>query len=1053
MPRFKGPCTSGPVASGATRARKGPVRLGLVPTFGVLCLLLSLEAAPISAQTGILTVRVTGPEGPVSDATVEVLLSQVVLRQGVTDSRGDVVFGSLPEGTFDVRVMATGFATTVVEGARVAPGASQGLPITLKVAPFEMEELVVRADRIQIQRENTEFNTIVEEEAILLLPLSYDARDLVALTPGARADHIWGGANVQANAYRLDGLSTDHPGLGGNLLEPNVNWIARIEVRGLGAGAEHGGFQGGLVNVITKTGTNEFQGSFRTGLEHDALNNSNLVNTEIGTEVVGRYDVEGEVRGPLLRDRLFYYLSAKRAGQDRKALNHLRQVDDRYAPFFEERVEDKLFGKLTWTPSPTRSLEASGAFTDTRADNYELTGYEARGATHRYTSPVWLFNATARELVGSWAVLEGRLNYFFMDQRHDPYGGRDMPGISTYSVTPPFTAYQNAPFTLRSAPTSTSANLSGTFRMKTGELEHSVKLGVEQTWGNFLDRRIRNGGVTWLPVNRSGFKPEDPSTWSHLGGSRRIASHWGGEVHLDADVSSTAMFAQSAISLGSRVVLSPGIRWGRWAGWITPTSKKRFQAVQDQGWDPRVGVSVDLSRDGSLVATGHWGRYHQNMISQVFDRVAGADVFTNEEFWYYQGPTFSDPTHTFTEAERNIGAMGNLFFKQGEVVLNETGPLLNYKQPYVDQWLVGLEKQISHWGKVEAVYVRRSNRDMVALVDVNRASNYTVYRDVRVFTIGEWEGPYPSRGDPVPFGGGSVVLKELHVPNFLILERLRCMRLGNCPGQPMPPGLTFADSVNLTWNPEFVLTTAPDAKREFNQLQINLEIARPTWGGSLSFVATDLRGNLDNVSGYTDPDGYGAGPYVRVNEGVNSYGKLENFADREWKVAAWGLLPWQLRGGLFWTFQSGDHYSPRFRLYGMSFFQYYVNTGPLTADGKAMFQGETVDFKFLWPMEGHNVYVGPRGRPTLPRRNILDLRLERMFRFQGRELSASLDIFNLLRAEAVTKLNTMVNNGPDYGYRKSYSMFVPEMEPNQYFEAVQERIRPRSLRLGFAAYF
>jgi len=1022
--------------------------------FSFFLLLLAVCSSPLSAQTGMLFVRVNGPTGPLPGARVEVILQGQVIGWGDADADGRARIGGVPGGTFSVRVQAMGHKEQVVDSVRVEPGTARALEVLLEVAPIEMEELTVRAERVQIQRENTEFSTQVNQAAIELLPVSFTATDLVALTPGARPGHIWGGANFQANSYRLDGLSANHPGIGGDLLQPSIYWIDRVEVRGLGAGAEYGGFQGGLVDVVTKSGTNEFQGNIRSIFENEALNSTNLVNTEIGTEVVGRQDVEGEIRGPILRDRLFYFLSGKYVNQNRKALNHLTQIESKYAPIFQEGGEEKLFGKLTWTPGPTHYLEVSGAFTDTGADNYEMTGFEVAGATHRYGAPVWLFNGSARELLGSWAVLEARLNYFSKDERYDSYGGQDLPGLSTFARTPPFNAYQNAPYTLRSAPASTAATAMGTFRIQTGELEHILKIGGEFTWGSFLDRRIRNGGVTWLPVNWSGYEPDDPSTWTQpVPGSRRIASHWGGEVHLDADVSNAAVFAQSAIALGSRVVLSPGVRWGQWTGWITPTSGERFQAVQDQGLDPRVGITVDLTQDGSFVAKAHWGRYHQSMISQMFDRVAGADVFTNEEFWYYQGPTFSDPATTFTEAERNAGARDYLFFKQGEVVLNETGAVQDYKQPYVDQWLVGLEKQISNWGKVEALYTRRSNRDMVALVDVNRESNYTAFHNVRVFTSGEWGESGPVRGDAVPFSGGSVVFPEIYVPNFLLLERLRCLRLGNCPDERMPPGMTFADSVNLTWDPQYVLTTAPDGKREFNQFQLNLEIARPTWGASFSFVATDLKGNLDNVSGYTDPDGYGAGPYVRVNESVNSYGILENFADREWKAAIWGVLPWQLRGGLFWTFQSGDHYSPQFRLYGMAFFQYWVNTGPMTADGTPMFPGEAVDFKLMWPTEGHSVFVGPRGRPTLPRRNILDLRLERMFHHRGREFSVSLDVFNLLRAEAITKLNTMVNNGPDYGFGKRYSLFGPAIESNQYYQAPQERVRPQSFRLGFAAYF
>ncbi len=73
--------------------------------------------------------------------------------------------------------------------------------------------------------------------------------------------------------------------------------------------------------------------------------------------------------------------------------------------------------------------------------------------------------------------------------------------------------------------------------------------------------------------------------------------------------------------------------------------------------------------------------------------------------------------------------------------------------------------------------------------------------------------------------------------------------------------------------------------------------------------------------------------------------------------------------------------------------------------------------------------------------------------FRGYDLAVSLDWFNVLRSEAITELNTMVNNGPDYGFRVSYSMFSPGIAPNQYYQAPQERVSPTSIRLGFAVYF
>ena len=1032
LTRFSGPRLPGGLDRTFVFAVGLAVGLGLWP-----------GPAPLAAQTGVLLIRVTYPAGPVAGATVAVLHLDALIGWAVSNDEGSAQVTGLPAGTFDVRVEALGYETRVVQGVRMEAGAVQALDVALALAPITLEGLTVRAQRVQIQRENTEFSTQVDEKAIRLLPMTHNATDLVALTPGARPGHVWGGASFQANNYRIDGLSANHPGMGGDLLKPSLAWIDRVEVRGLGAGAEYGGFQGGIIDVITKRGTNLFQGSLRSTLEHRALSGSNLIDTEIGTEVAGRMDVEGEARGPLIRDRLFYYVSGQRIVQDRRALNHLRQMEDSFAPIQEERSESKLFGKLTWTPGPAHLLEISGAYTATRADNFGITGYEAAGAAHRYTSPTWFLNGALTEILGDWGVVEARVNHFSRNERYDPYGEGDVPGIRTFSLTPPYTAFGNAPYTLRSAPSSTSASVQGTFQAHTGSLEHSLKIGGEYMRGSFLDRRIRNGGMTWLPANTSRFDATDPSTWTHLT-STWVTSHWGGEVHLDADVSNAAAYAQTALSLGPRVVFSPGIRWNEWTGWITPTSGARFQAVQDQAWDPRVGISLDLTGDQTLVVKAHWGRYHQSLISQMFDRVAGADVFTNEEFWYYTGGDLTDPTTTFSPEERDALALEGKFRKNGEIVLNETGPVLDYRQPYVDQWLVGFEKQVGNWMKIEALYTRRSNHHMVALVDRNRATNYTRFTGVRAFD---------PAGNIVPFSGGSVYFQDLWVPNYTLRERLLCKSKGDCPDLPPVPGLTYADTLNLTWNPDYVLTTAPDGRREFDQVQITMEIALPEWGASLSFVATNLVGNLDNVSGYTDPESYGAGPYVRVNEGVNAYGTLENFSDREWKMSVWGTLPWDLQGGAFWTFRSGDHFSPQFRLYGLGFFHYRVETGALQEGGSTEKSGKELDYRLLWSLEGHDVYVGPRGLPTVRGTSVLDLRLERRFRFRGRDLAFSVDAFNVFRSEAITKLNTMVNNGPDYGFRVSYSLFSPGIEPNQYYMAPQERVPPRSLRLGVAAYF
>lgn len=1014
---------------------------------------LSAEPRAICAQ-GTLLVRVTDTAGtPLEDATVRLLQAGTVLRTAGTDELGAATISDLMPGRYDVVVDALGHGSITRSGVLVEIGHARVLGIKLQESAVPLEGITVESRRIQIQHGNTEFGTQIEERAISLLPVTYQVRDLVALTPGARPGHVWGGANFQADSYLLDGVSANNPGLGGEAIQPNINWIDKVDVRGLGAGAEYGGFQGGLIDITTKRGTNDFVGFFKTSYENQALDGSNLVGSQIGTEVQSRHDVEAEARGPLVRDKLFYYVSGKYVGQHRHALNHLSVIDGEYSPLQDQQIEEKAFGKLTWTPGPRRTVEVSAAYLGTQADNYGITGYEGPGAGQRFTSPTWLVNGRWTEALGNWGVWETRVNRFSQDEEYAPYGGMAVPGISTFALWPPYSAYGNNPYFLKSAPASTSAHTQLSMRLHTGSWEHTLKVGVDYTRGSFINQRLRSGGMTWEPSKIPSYDPANPNTW-HVASVNWVATQWGGEVNLDAAVTNAAAYAQSAIQLGSRVVLSPGMRWSQWTGWLSPASGARFRAVQDQAFDPRLGVTLNLTRDKTLVVKGHWGRYHQDLITQMFDRAAGSDVFTNQELWYYHDiPT--TPNRTFTVEQRDSLANLGVFTKEAVEALNETGPVAHYRQPYVDEWLVGLEKQFGSSVKLDLLYTRRRNHDMVALVDRHAETNYTAFHGVRVFD---------PEGSIVPYAGGSIWLPEVYLPNYVVRERLICKFTTDCPDATIPPvpDMVTADTLGLTWHPDYALTNAPGATRTFGQFQFDISVARPTWGGSFSFVLTKLRGNLDNVSGYTDPMSYNAGPYVRVNEAVNAYGYLPDYADAEGKVSVWGDLPWAMRGGAFWTYRGGDHYSPRFRLTSLGIFTYRVDTGtltgPVTGNPQGGYRpppitsaGKELDYRLFEPVEGNYVFVGPRGYPTMDARSNVDLHLERIFDVAGWDISMAMDAFNVLGDKAITDLNTMVNNGMDY---------YPNLEKrwdstpsDQYFGAVLKRVQPRILRFSVTWWF
>lgn len=988
-------------------------------------------AAPAAGQQGslgaIAGMVVTEEGARLAGVSIELIhAAGASSRRQVSDAEGRFLFVSLPTGSYTIRAEHLGYRTEEQDDLDVRSGATVRVTLTLALAPVELEQIDVVLSPVSINRTDPKFTTRLDEAVIELLPARYDPKELIAQTPGARPGHVWGGATAQANNYQLDGLAANHPGVGGDVIEPSISWIESIEVHGLGSGAEYGNFQGGLIDITTKTGTNRWQGALRTSGESAAVNSSNLGGSEIGAETASRYDVEAEMRGALLRDHLFFFAAGHWLERDSRHLNHLRD-GARFSAAPTERKEGKFFGKLTWQPTRSDRIDLTAGGLYLRVDHEGQVGYEAPEASWRLTAPTTFYSAGWQHTWGSWAHLEAKVAAFARDEDRAPYRGDSIPGVQVFGITPPNATYRNAPIRLRHAPQGVSSTVQGQVQFNTFGIQHQLKGGAEYSLGSFRDERTRTAGMTWRPPRLPSLDPEDPETWK-FSASYFVPSTWGGEVRLHADVENSAVYLQDYITVNERLTLAPGLRYGRWRGWITPDGGRgtRFLAVETDGLDPRIGATLDLTGRNTLVMKGHWGRYHQNLLAQMFDRVEGGNVFTNEQLWYYRGDPLQDPQTTFTAEERDELAEQGLFTLEEEIVLNETGPIENLRQPYVDQWVLGLERTVAGRVKFEAVYVNRRNRQMVALMDRNRRTNYTVYQNVRV---------YDAARQPLHVNGIPLVLDELHLPNWAILQRMQEIAAGRCDGCRLPPGMTLADGSSLSWAPDYVLTNVPGARRQFDQLQLSIDASFTTWGATGSVVFTRLKGNLDTVTGYDDPSGFGAGPYVRVNEAANSYGALENSADRELKLSVYGQLPWQMRGGAFWQYAVGDHYSPVFTLSGL---QYHFATA----------QRDSIDRAFILPLAGHKVYVGERGRRNYPTWATLDLRLEREFAVGDGMWAVTLDAFNIFNADNVTLHNTSVNRG------KNFYPFLPSrIDPNEYYQAVRERLRPRTIRFGTSYRF
>ncbi|MEO1086330.1 MAG: TonB-dependent receptor [Acidobacteriota bacterium] len=391
-------------------------------------LVLGTVAYAQTDETGAIVGHVVDREGqPMQNVVVTgARLDGSNMRTEVTDDAGRYRLALLPPGEYRVTVQALEEVVDAAE-VRVSAGQLRELVVTLDIAGVS-ENITVTAEAPLIDGGSTEYSTTLSADELELLPTAREADDLVKFTPGARPDQVWGGSTEQANSYQLDGVGVNNPGFGGDFLLPNVDWIEEIEIKGLGAGAQYGSFQGGLINIVTKSGGNDFVGAVRSNYESDGLNSSNLVAGEAGAERDERWELSADVSGPLVRDSLYYFFSAQQAETTTRIVDGA--VTDRVAflPVDEERTESKLFGKLTWEPTQKDRVAFVLGYDDVETENRGLNSFTAPEAGQTQESPGLIYSAAWQRLVSSSSLLELKVTGFDASDDRVPQNG-DRPAV------------------------------------------------------------------------------------------------------------------------------------------------------------------------------------------------------------------------------------------------------------------------------------------------------------------------------------------------------------------------------------------------------------------------------------------------------------------------------------------------------------------------------------------------------------------------------------------------------------------------------------------------
>ena len=252
-----------------TKGRSGSwgIRVGLA------ALLLAVAAGTALAQgdlTGTVVVTVSDPDGGVLPGATLSLRSAARSFEGTTGARGQYRFLVVPADTYELRAELAGFAPAALSGLSISFGETYSAALTLKPGGFS-EQITVTAAPPQVDVLQSGSSEAMEQQFLQDIPLrNRNFEDLVNLLPGVEDGQVRGSRNT-STGFRIDGATNVDPYNSGVAITFSQHAIDRFELVPNGFEAQYGEFSGGVVNVTTRSGTNEFQGHVGLYSRDDSL--------------------------------------------------------------------------------------------------------------------------------------------------------------------------------------------------------------------------------------------------------------------------------------------------------------------------------------------------------------------------------------------------------------------------------------------------------------------------------------------------------------------------------------------------------------------------------------------------------------------------------------------------------------------------------------------------------------------------------------------------------------------------------------------------------------
>ncbi len=817
-------------------------------------------------QTGSIRGTVTMEDGgPIPGVSVTISSPSLVIGKmtTVTNDDGQYRFSNLPPGKYDLTFEMQGLTTIARKNIVISANVTTTVDVQMRIEKIE-EEVTVVGQSPALDLQSVTKTTTIDKELIERLPAPRSFFAYFNLAPGVAENSVQG-ASVRDNSFNLDGIQMNDPVVGtapGNIF--SVDIMEEISVQTTGISAEYGSVKGGVLNIITKSGGNNFSGSLSGYYNHEKLQSDNTKNTPLEGKVSGpKYEMEPGLTlgGPLIKDKLWFFLNMSTYRSERYVAGFPYDK-----PSSTPIKNNTLFPyvKLTFQPNPNDKFVLGFDYSYNHLDNRGASKYDTEDTTWEQKYPAYVLSAI-------WTHLFG--NNFYTNFKV----GASSTELNLYDKKKIGLVQEDTNW-LRSGSYGwddlnprkrVQANLDAALFLNNMVGDHELKFGLQ---GNFLEGRRKV--IPYGPKDSLGMARLFTFTWD---GVPYYACWGGGHDRIDRGLN-VGVFVNDTWSPTKRLTFNLGLRFdynrnffpagsggigdvpisGNYAHIGFPELtynlkiEKTIKAFEWKNISPRLGFVFDLTGDGKTLLKSSFGRYLQENYTTI-----SFELHPINWLWY----------EAYTDENGNPIWITYTYVPGVDIKVGYKDHKLKAPQTY--EFTVGLERELFAECSASVRFIRRWERNLIETVDATTVNMDLLMEQGKVEFSNRWK-----KVEVVdPFDGKTV---------------------------------SFYQMLNYVPREEYMVNP-PDLKRDHRSIEFSFKKRfTKRWGCDLSYVYTSTKGMLG--TSFWETEGR-TSLYDNPNVHVNAYGHVDLERRHQFKLTGTVKGPFGINLSGYFRYLTGLPYT------------------------------------------------------------------------------------------------------------------------------------------------